>query len=154
MQKNLFQLPPPVHGGDLFPKQRKRRRPFAPGRPIHVVFKAEREFGAHRGPVLLEADRLVNRFGLVMLDNAIALDHLHLALAARRQAQLIAFLRAFSGLTARKLGKGIWKQKPFTRVLGWGRELDTLHDYFWRNRMEAAGGIPYQPRNDLYGKWR
>lgn len=154
MQKKLFQLPPPVHGGDLFPHQRKRRRPFAPNRPIHTVLKAEREFGAYRGFVLLEAERLVNHFGLVMLDNAIALDHLHLALAARKQSDLSAFLRTLSGLVARKLGKGIWDQPPFTRVLGWGRELEILSAYFWRNRMEAAGGMRYEPRKDYYEEWR
>ena len=154
MQKKLFPLPPPAHGGDLFPNQRKRRRPFASHRPIHTVFKATREFGPHRGFVLLEADRLVNHFGLVMLDNAIALDHLHLALKAPRQRGFSAFLRTLSGLVARRLGKGIWEQPPFTRVLSWGRELEALHDYFWRNRMEAAGAIPYEEREDYYDKWR
>lgn len=154
MQKKLFALPPPVHGGDLFPNQRKRQRPFARNKPIHASFKAVRNFGEHRGFVLLEAERLVNHFHLKMLDNAIALDHLHLALTARDQREFSAFLRTFTALVARRVGKGIWESKPFTRVMSWGRELDILNEYFFQNRAEAAGVIPYEPREDYYEKWR
>lgn len=153
-QKKLFSLPPPVHGGDLFQKQRKRRRPLARNTPIHLVLKAERDFGANRGLVLLEAERLANRFKLELLDNAVSLDHLHLVISTPGRREFNAFLRSLTGLLARRMGKGIWKALPFTRVAGWGRELRVLNDYCWRNRVEAAGGMPFEAREDPYEKWR
>lgn len=154
MQKNLFRLPPPVHGGDLFPHQRKRQRPLARHRPIHFVLKGEREFGEYRGLVLLEAERQINKFGLRMLDNAVALDHLHLVITIPCRQAYSNFVRTLTGLLARKMGKGIWKDPPFTRVANWGRELAVLHEYLWRNRMEAAGWLPYGERVDYYEEWR
>lgn len=154
MQKKLFDLPPPVHGGDLFPNQRKRRRPLARNTPIHLVLKAERDFGANRGHVLLEAERLANRFNLELLDNAVHLDHLHLVISTPGRREFNAFLRSLAGLLARRMGKGIWRALPFTRVAGWGKELEALNKYCWRNRMEAAGGIPYEEREDPYRHWR
>lgn len=153
-QKKLFDLPPPVHGGDLFPGRRKRLRPLAKRTPIHLILAAERDFGAHRGQVLLEAERLINRFGLEMLDNAVNLDHLHLVISTPGRREYNAFIRTLTGLLARRIGKGIWRAIPFTRVASWGRELGILNDYCWKNRMEAAGGIAYTPRKDLYEKWR
>ncbi len=60
------------------------------------------------------------------------------------------FIRALTGILARKLGKNIWKMLPFTRVASWGKDFLNLKKYFHQNREEAAGRRPYRARKNWY----
>lgn len=154
MQKKLFKLPPPVHGGDLFQKQRKRLRPLAANTPTNLTLKATRDFGEKAALVLSEARRLAPGAGVVIMDYAINHDHIHLAIRFPHRSNYNAYVRALTGILARKIGKGIWQFAPFTRVVGWGKPLRDFEKYLEQNRLEAAGEMPYQPRRDIYAKWR
>jgi REP element-mobilizing transposase RayT len=153
-QYSLFQNAPPVHGGELAKGRRKNRRPLAKKRPIHLVLKAKREFGQGRQAVVQETKRLAAKFGLKIYDLALAKDHLHLVLTIPSRKNYISFIRALTGLLARKLGKGIWLLLPFSRVSIWGKAYRELRKYLEQNRLEAAGVAPYKARTDWYRRWR
>lgn len=139
-QLSLIKAEKPIHGGDLNLGKRKTLRPLARHRPIHLVLKARNSFPGDDGAsVLKEAQRLAAKFGLTILDHAVANDHLHLVLTIPGRNEYNSFIRALSGLLARRFGKGYWKQAPFTRVASWGREFRVLEKYLEKNRLEAAG---------------
>lgn len=154
MQKKLFPILPPAHGADLFEGQRKRRRPLKKNTPTHLILKAEKDFGEKAKLVLSEAKRLAPKADIAIMDFTINHDHLHLTIRFPHRRHYAAYVRALTGLLARKIGNGIWKLLPFTRVVGWGKPLQILERYLEKNRLEAAGIMPYQPRRDIYAKWR
>jgi hypothetical protein len=65
-----------------------------------------------------------------------------------------AFIRTYTGLVARKLGKNLWAQSPFTRVLSWGRDFSHVLAYLQQNRREVTREIPYEPRRDWYRRFK
>jgi hypothetical protein len=154
MQKKLFPLPPNVHGAAFHEGKRKRLRPLSTKAPLHLILKAERDFDDKAAFVLAKALDLAKRFELLVLDQAINHDHLHLVLKVPHRSRYNAFIRALTGVLARRIGKGIWQTSPFTRVAGWGKELRALEKYLEMNRFEAEGIMPKQPRTDFYAKWR
>jgi hypothetical protein len=101
-----------------------------------------------------ETKRLAAKFGIKIYDTALAKDHLHLVFTILSRKDYIAFIRAVTGLLARKLGKGLWQLLPFSRVSHWGKAYRALRKYLEQNRLEAAGIQPYKKRKDYYRKWR
>jgi hypothetical protein len=86
------------------------------------------------------------KFAIRVYDHAIAFNHIHLLLKIPGRREYAAFLRAFCGLLARKLGPGLWLLLPYSRVAGWGREFRALRGYLLMNREEAAGLRPMRKR--------
>lgn len=43
--------------------------------------------------------------------------------------------------------KGFWFARPYTRILEWGKDLQTTLDYLYQNEMEAIGMARYSERN-------
>lgn len=146
-QLSLIKAEKPVHGGDLNLGKRKTLRPLARQRPIHLVLKAKESFPGDDGAIVLkEAQRIAEKFGVKIFDHAVGNDHLHLLITIPGRGEYNAFIRTLSGLLARRFGKGYWKQAPFTRVASWGREFRVLEKYLEKNRLEAAGLLPYRDR--------
>lgn len=147
---NQLQLIPtenPEHGGTLHEGERKKLRPLASDRPIHLVLKAKMPFRGDTGAVVLtEARRLADKFFLKIYDHAVADDHVHLALKIPHRRYYVHFIRSLTGLLSRRYGKGFWSQVPFTRVVQWGRDYRNLGKYLEKNRLEAAGDLPYKDR--------
>ena len=80
-------------------------------------------------------------------------NHLHIVLRLTNRFTYKAFIRALTGTIAikvtgakkfNKLKKVFWDQRPFTRVLAWGRDFARAIDYVWLNKLESWGAIPYQ----------
>ena len=92
------------------------------------------------------------RFGIRLYDQAVNHDHLHFVLKISGRREYAQFIRALTGFLARKLGKGLWKVLPFTRIASWGRDFQRLKAYLCQNREEAGGERPYSPREDYYAR--
>lgn len=148
-QTSLFKVPELKHGGELARGKRKNRRPLCPKRPLHLVLKA-RSSNLYNNSSWIEKDarRLALKFHLTVYSLAVNFDHIHFALRIPGRRQYAAFLRSFTGLLARKLGAGLWKLLPFTRVLAWGKDFRQVLAYLRKNREEAAGERPYEKRID------
>jgi len=153
-QSSFFPKPISAHGGELALGRRKALRPLARRKPIHLVLKSKRNLLAQGSLLQQDTKRFAAKFGLRVYDSAIAKDHLHLVVMIPGRREYSAFIRALTGLLARKLGKGLWSLLPFSRVASWGKEFQTLLKYLEQNRLEAEGVMPYQKRSDWYRKQR
>lgn len=98
--------------------------------------------------------RFAGKFRVKAYGVAVNHDHVHFVLKVPGRAEYIAFLRALTGAIARKFGKGLWSLLPFTRVVAWGRDFRGVLSYLKKNREEASGARPYEPRVRRYGKRR
>ncbi|MGZ3649527.1 MAG: hypothetical protein ACXWSC_00220 [Bdellovibrionota bacterium] len=58
-------------------------------------------------------------------------EHLHFVARLPSRALYVKFIRALSGLLARKLGAKLWALPPFSRVATWGRDFLELKN-IWR----------------------
>lgn len=154
-QLSFIKSPPPIHGGELGLGKRKMMRPLSTKRPLHLVLKARsRVLYKHKVHIEREIRRLGDKFQLRVYGVAVNFDHLHLMLKIPHRRNYVLFIRALTGVLARKLGKGLWKLLPFSRVLTWGRDFQRNLDYLHKNRREASGAISYEPRKDWYQRYR
>ncbi|HEX4924735.1 MAG TPA: transposase [Bdellovibrionales bacterium] len=131
---------------------------------MHLVIRSSRAKGRFS---LLKKDiqikRIISnqadRFGVRVYKQANAGNHLHLTVLPRSRAAFNGFIRAITGLIARTVlgtergaGKGLqfWDQRPFTRILEWGREFKQVTAYLRQNTLEALGFEPYRPRSSRF----
>ena len=167
------------YGGSL--DYRKVKRPFDTSKLIHTVFKARLGKNIWFTKSQISIGKLLEsaakRYKLKIRDKAINKDHIHLLIEPSRsqpyneaRREFLRFLRFFAAQMARKydeihkrLGlrksKQFWIERPFTRLVGWGRStLTNIHNYFEKNRNEAAGFVSYTPRkhrlNAFLVKWQ
>jgi hypothetical protein len=149
-QHSLFPAPTLFHGGELSLGKRKTLRPLASKRPLHLVLKSRRSLWRHRPVIEGDVKHLAKKFGLRLYSLAVAHDHAHLLVKVPGRREYHAFIRSLTGLLARKLGRGLWRLLPFTRIANWGKDFIQLKKYLEKNRDEAAGLKPYEPRVDWY----
>jgi REP element-mobilizing transposase RayT len=92
--------------------------------------------------------RMAHRFDVRVYDFANVGSHLHLVLRARRRQGFQGFLRAFTGIVARRV-MGAERARPrgrlfdglaWSRVVSWGRDYWGLRHYVFRNQIEGALG--------------
>ena len=50
-------------------------------------------------------------------------------------------------------GQAFWEQRPFSRILNWGRDYQSCCSYLLRNTLEAIGFTKYRLRKNPYKKW-
>jgi REP element-mobilizing transposase RayT len=134
-------------GGLLSLNKRKGRRALCAKRPIHLVLKSKK-------PILFQnREWIINLLkknaavgGIKIYRLSIQKDHIHLSIRITSRDLYKGFIRAVTGLMARKLGKGLWKLPPFTRIGSWGRDFQAVSGYIFKNEMEVFGLWAYQPR--------
>ena len=146
-QLKLFKVDPITHGGAIAKGKRKTRRPLCSKRVIHLTLKAHKNIlYSHKGFIEEELRRLGKKFNLKIYSIAVNLDHLHIAVKISDRKSYLSFIRSFTGLVARELGKKLWALLPHTRLVSWGRAYKKLLQYLELNRKEASGQVPYTPR--------
>lgn len=118
------------------------------------MLKCHRSLWVQRSLVEAETRRLADRFGIRIYSLAVARDHVHLVLLLPDRRSYAAFIRSLTGILARKLGRGLWRFLPFSRVASWGRDFLALCRYLRKNREEALGPRPYEKRRDWYRRDR
>lgn len=138
----------------------KEKRPLSTKRPLHLVMrsllaKGERSF--------LRKDREIQslirgqgrQLGVKVYRIANGGNHLHLVVLPHSRVAFNRFIRAISGLIARRIlgaqrgspkDQKFWEKRPFTRIVEWGRDYKVVSQYLVQNTLEALGFIPYQPR--------
>ncbi len=137
-QLNLIGKPSLQFGGNF--DQRHRLRTLCSRRPVHLTLKSQRKYSLfkNREEIRMIIFKQAKKFGIKVYSWSIQKDHIHLAIQILGRDAYKKWIRAVTGLIARLLGKGIWKFRPFTRVLsGFGRELRNLNNYIFRNEMEV-----------------
>jgi REP element-mobilizing transposase RayT len=145
MQKSLFTFSS-IHGGEHSIGKRKNRRPLSRKKPIHLVLKSKRNLYQHKDLIETQLKRQAEKFEIRLYDKAVARDHVHILAKIPGKREYTAFIRALTGILAKKLGRNLFSLLPFTRVAEWGRDFLNLKKYFLQNREEAAGRRPYRER--------
>lgn len=142
----------------------KFERPFSPRFAIHVTMRSEIAVG---GLSLLEprarqwlesyVPTLAQRLQIALYHWSINSNHLHFVLKAQERKSFQSFLRTVANRTARfvldaEKGRGkqlrFWANRPYSRLLTWGRELKNVLRYVERNVKEAMGEMRYTSRQD------
>ncbi len=137
-QLNLLEKPSLQFGGSF--DQRHRTRTLCSRRPVHLTLKSQKRFSLFRSREEIRKIifKQAKKFGIKIYSWSIQKDHIHLAIQVLNRDAYKKWIRAVTGLIARLLGKGIWKFRPFTRVLsGFGKELRNLNNYIFRNELEV-----------------
>jgi len=93
----------------------------------------------------------VDRQGGRLFDGSNSGNHLHLLVQFRRPEALRSFLRAIAGRIARlvlgakkgtrilKNGQRFWDARPWSRLVGWGRDFANVRRYALVNAHERLG---------------
>ncbi len=137
-QLNLLEKPSLQFGGGF--DQRHCLRTLCSRKPIHLILKSQKKYSLfkNRDEIRRIIFKQAKKFGIKIYSWSIQKDHIHLAIQILNRDAYKKWIRAVTGLIARLLGKGIWKFRPFTRVLsGFGRELRNLLNYIFRNELEV-----------------
>jgi len=123
------------------------------------------------------------KFGVQVEQISIQNDHVHLLLRAHRCSRFVDFFRTVTGQIAQRLeregllagfnqpaatvtdtpsadskkGTGLWKHRPFSRVVRGWRAYKIAKNYIQLNEQEARGQIPYRKarlRGLSMSEWR
>lgn len=157
------------YGGDLRKKRKGRKqRPLSRKHPLHLVFKVNKSCLQNknlRHPKCFSLiHQILNRwshyFGVRVEQLSIQKDHIHILVRSSSRYQFRDFFRVMAGQIAQRFeqegylsvtdtpgggkGTGLWKHRPFTRiVVGW-KAYSIVRNYIQLNEKEALGVIPYR----------
>jgi putative transposase len=158
------------HGGILRQKRKGRGlRPLSTKDPLHLVFKINRHrlksrsLRTPRTYSLLQQliKKYANHFFVKVEQVSIQGDHCHLLIRAPKRSQYQHFFRVVAGQLAQGLllqgllsvtdttprkqkGTGLWKLRPFTRVVKGFKAYTIVRNYIQLNEKEALGHIKYR----------
>ena len=136
------------YGGSLSQKRRKTQRPLSRKKSIHLVLKCHRRLSLYANKKLLQTliRKYGKKFGLSIYGLSVQYDHIHAVIRIPHREGYVKFTRSLTGQIDKKLGKGIFKFLPFTRVVEWGRAYRKVQAYLQKNEDEIYGRRPYEPR--------
>ena len=77
---------------------------------------------------------------------AISNDHIHFAIRIPNRVYYKKFIRALTGIIARKMGKGMWRLMPLTKLVLNRFHHKALIAYIKRNEDEARLEVGYKAR--------
>jgi len=156
MRQTKFPFPDsiPFHGGEINEGKRKTSRPLARKKPILFTLKSRCDLFQHAHIIEQKIKTYGDKFSLRIYDIAVSGDHAHFVAMIPGRREYNAFIRSLTALLSRILGKGLWLLLPFSRVGSWGRDYDGMKHYHEKNRREASGEQPYEPRKDYYKRYK
>ena len=147
------------YGGSLRNKLAGRgQRPLSCREPLHVVFKINKTFLKHKtlrsalgfGLIHRIIQRYAKRFFVKVEQISIANDHIHLLIRTSRRSLFHHFFRVAAGQIAQQFAKlgicvtdtaglpgGLWKHRPFSRVVRGYRAYKVVRDYIQLNEKEV-----------------
>ena len=146
-QLSLIEKPSLEFGGALDIDFKKEIRTLSGKYLTHLVLKStgKRSLFHHRKFIRQTIFRQAELSGVKVFGLSVQDDHIHHALQYPSRQAYNRFVRAVTGLVARKLGRGIWKYRPYSRVLtSWGKPAQNLRAYIEKNELEIWGVIPYR----------
>jgi len=134
-------------------------------------------FYKYKKIIAAELNKFSIKFGVRIYNYEINSDHIHLIIQIQNRELYNRFIAAFTGSVAKKImflnkvaalnpNKTLapakradtnltspiykikfWKARPFTRIIEWGQDFNTLQNYLYQNKMESFGIANYKDRN-------
>jgi hypothetical protein len=147
-QMNFFKKTETQSGGTVGVGKRKTARILDSRKPIHFVLKSNKsiQLHLHSRQLRMLLFHFAKKFGVKVYKESVQKDHWHFCIKITNRTLYRSFIRALSGTIALKLGKGLWTQRPFSRIVTWGRDLFNVLDYILLNDCEITGIVPYAIR--------
>jgi REP element-mobilizing transposase RayT len=147
-QMNFFKKTENQFGGCLNLGKRKTARVLDSRKPIHFVLKSQKSIQLHSNRRQLRQllFRFAKKFGVKIYSESVQKDHWHFCIQITNRTLYRSFIRALTGTIALKFGKGLWIQRPFSRIVTWGRDFLNVLDYILLNECEVSGIVPYAIR--------
>jgi REP element-mobilizing transposase RayT len=147
-QMNFFKKTENQFGGSLILGKRKTARVLDSRKPIHFVLKSQKSIQLHSNRRQLRQllFRFAKKFGVKIHSESVQKDHWHFCIQITNRTLYRSFIRALTGTIALKFGKGLWIQRPFSRIVTWGRDFLNVLDYILLNECEVSGIVPYAIR--------
>lgn len=155
------------HGGDIRKGKRKLARPFQSKQPMHIVLRASRANG-HWSMLHSRHEKWISalvrksaKSNQVRVHRFVNVgNHLHLLVQASSRDGFQRFLRTLTGRIAALVTRAIkgrpfgkfWDQLAYSRLVGWGRDLTGVVNYFIKNELEAMGLADLLPRDLKRGR--
>ena len=128
--------------------QRKESRPFSSVCPIHLVLKAKAPvFEIYKEFALEVLQKYAKKYNIQIFCSALNWDHIHLLIQATDKQAYTNFVRVFCSAISRRWGyKGLFEQRPYTRLVRWGRNFQNVKKYIEINQIESRGYSKTQAR--------
>jgi REP element-mobilizing transposase RayT len=135
-------------GGSLLAGKRKIARPLSVKKPIHLVLKSTGSSCFNPGNRRLEflIRSHANKYGIKLYAISLNWSHIHLLIRLPSREAYLAFIRTITSLMVSLLSKikgknlkGLFDLRPFTRIVSWGREFNTVIAYHELNQLEGRG---------------
>ncbi len=153
----MKQLPliPKTHlacGGSLN-NTRQEKRVLSSRRPIQLVLKSKASTDLFKSRLIIKnlTSIYAKKFGIKVYASSVQRDHVHFVIKIPDRGSYSAFIRTLTGMIARRLGRGLFIMRPFTRIGTWGRDFRNMLDYLFRNDMEVFKIWTYKPRRSRAG---
>ncbi|MBY0384527.1 transposase [bacterium] len=145
------------HGGQLQLNKRKKRRPLAQNKPVHLILKSQiiLQIGGFKTQERI-LSTLLSKYSktyyIKIYETAVCSNHIHICLQSPNPESFKNFLRTLTGQIAFQIkqkfpefkSKAFWEVRPYTKVISWGQQLNSVLNYIERNRLEASGWIQYK----------
>lgn len=158
-------------GGILLKNRRKGLRPLSTKNAIHLVMKSSLARGtksfrhtANLRPLRRMIECECRKWGIRLYRLAINFNHIHFVILIPNRTIYKKFISSLTCKISFKVGharKGVkcgrkrsfFDERPFTRILAWGRDFRHVSEYLERNILEAIGFVAYKPRVDFYARY-
>lgn len=134
--------------------KRKEARPLSTKNPLHLILKSEKARGIfsfinHRSSIESAIAKTSVRFKIKVYDKSVNNNHIHLVISFKSRANYKAWIRTLTAeivrIIARKTKKILrefFTQRPYTKIISWGRQFKTVLEYQVLNQMEYFGLRP------------
>jgi len=150
-------------GGNLLCGKRKSARPLSTKKPIHLILKCSGK--SVFNPTNRKLENLIrnqaNKYGIKIYEVALNWTHVHLLIKLPSREAYVAFIRTVTSLIVRFVSKAngmnlksIFNLRPFTKILSWGRQFQTVVEYIELNTLEALGLIVRSKKDSVRKKSR
>ncbi len=148
-----------LYGGAL--RYRKLPRPIEEKKALHLILRCgvnRQGFSLRTYVSLINAYilKFSSQFQVKIYKHSVNSNHIHILLKVNDREAFKRFIRSVSASIAVSVKAQydyegtFWQNRPFTRVVTWGREYSGIKEYIFQNFKEAVGFMAYQPRQDRY----
>jgi REP element-mobilizing transposase RayT len=132
-------------GGSLLTGKRKSKRPLTTKSPIHLILKTDGR--KLLSPKVKTLEKIVrnecHKRKIRIYDLSLNWNHMHMLIQLSDKQSYIGFIRNITSKMVLFLGggaKGLFRFRPYTKIISWGKQFDQTYRYQKLNKLEAHWG--------------
>jgi hypothetical protein len=136
-------------GGSHLNHKRKSKRPLDFKKATHLVLRLKDQlpklFDPRDQGIRQEFDRLAFKYQVRLYDLVLNHSHAHSSILIPNREAYVGFIRELTANLVRywsqKIGirlRKVFQQRPFSRIVAWGRSYQILKQYLQKNESESG----------------